>query len=838
MNGERPTADGDHRSHDSGHPIADLGHSTSDAGPRASDLGPPTSDIGTPATDRRPLTAARRPLTAVAVLALVALALWARLGPLPPGFLDRDKLVSTVVVDRNGVVLYESLSGSEARTSWLEPSEVPESLKVATMAAEDHRFSSHPGVDPLAIARATLANIRARRGVQGGSTITQQLVKQIRIARGERPVRTTMRHKLAEMILALRVEHRLTKDEILAMYLNLAPYGNQYVGAKRAASGYFDRDPSMLTLAQSAFLAGLPRRPSGYDPYRHFEKASERQARILDRIEELGLALPDDLAVARSESLRITATPSTFLAPHLVQRALTESPGATRVALTIDARLQRAVVGIIESRRKELVRHGAHNVAVVVLDNASGEWLAWEGSGNYFDAAHGGAIDGVTTPRQPGSALKPFTYALAFEHGWTPASILPDIPSHFPTAEEGVLYAPRNYDGKFRGPLRARLALAGSQNVPAVALASELGVPDIARFLRRAGLTTFDKNAEHYGLGITLGNAEVRLDELVAAYAMFARGGRSVAPRWRPEGRAAAEEQLVSRQTAHWIAGILSDDEARASSFGRGSSLEFAFPVASKTGTSQAYHDNWTIGFTRDVTVGVWVGNFDRKTLRNSSGLTGAAPIFRAVMLAALENRNGRLPSPEDPPIVDPEPGLQAVRICALTGLEATERCPATTSEGLTATPPACDWHHVENGETIVVWPPRYQAWARERWGSDVSSEPMTRLASSPETPTSRETRLVLARGRATPTTPTFAIASPPSGATYLIDPTLRREFQTLPLRVALSGPNREIRWTVNDRPLGTTRSDRTIDWPLEPGSHRFVATDGKMRAEATVVVR
>ena len=276
--------------------------------------------------------------------------------------------------------------------------------------------------------------------------------------------------------------------------------------------------------------------------------------------------------------------------------------------------------------------HHADNVAVAVLDNRSGEWLAWEGSGNYADNAHGGAIDGVTSPRQPGSALKPFTYAAAFESGYQPASVLADVPSQFPTDEPGVLYSPRNYDGQYRGPLLAREALAGSENVPAVALASDLGVPAVARLLRRAGFTSLGDNASHYGLGLTLGNAEVRLDEIVAAYAMFARGGEYLAPsgiRSSIDGHAqpAADAfRLLSARTAFWITDILSDNDARAYMFGRGGSLEFPFPVAAKTGTSTAYHDNWAVGYTREVTVGVWVGNFDRTPLRDSSGVTGAGP--------------------------------------------------------------------------------------------------------------------------------------------------------------------------------------------------------------------
>src|SRR5207249_3830996 len=368
-----------------------------------------------------------------------------------------------------------------------------------------------------------------------------------------------------------------------------------------------------------------------------------------------------------------------FVAPHFVTRALAASGDERprRLETTLDAALQREINGIIRAERGGLDRHGAHNVAVVVLDNASGEWLAWEGSGDYADVRHGGAIDGVVTPRQPGSALKPFTYALAFEEGESPATVLPDVPSSFPTAQDGVVYSPRNYDGQFRGPLLARRALAGSENVPAVALASRVGVPALLRFLRSAGFTTFDKTAAYYGLGVTLGDAEVRLDEIVPAYAAFARGGAGSYPTAvRGLGRA-LEERLVSARTAFWITDILSDDDARAYAFGRGGSLEFPFAVAAKTGTSQAYHDNWAIGYTRAVTVGVWVGNFDRTPLVGSSGVTGAGPIFHAIMLAAMRHAGGSLPSSADAATAARPEATEKRRICALSGMAASPWCPA-----------------------------------------------------------------------------------------------------------------------------------------------------------------
>src|SRR5688500_6512343 len=374
-----------------------------------------------------------------------------------------------------------------------------------------------------------------------------------------------------------------------------------------------------------------------------------------------------------------------------------------RITTTLDASLQADVTGIIESHREMLRRHGAGNVAVVVMQNATAEWLAWEGSGDYFDASGGGTIIGAATPRQPGSALKPFTYALAFEEGFGPASVLADVPSHFPTADPGVSYTPRNYDGRYRGPLLARRALAGSENVPAVAVASQVGVPKLLRFLQRAGITTFDKNAAYYGLGITLGNAEVRLDELVAAYAAFARGGEWIEPTALARtGTAvapspAARRSLVTRRTAFWITDILADAEAREYVFGRGGSLEFPFPVAVKTGTSQAYHDNWTVGYSRHVTVGVWVGNFDRTPLRNSSGVTGAGPIFQALMLAAERRAGGDAVGGAFRHIVAPPDTAVEREVCALSGLAANGWCPTRGREWVAAESPVlpCSWHHL-----------------------------------------------------------------------------------------------------------------------------------------------
>jgi penicillin-binding protein 1C len=802
---------------------------------------------------RRPRV--RRGAAGLAVV-LLGVAAWIRLGPLPAGLLDEaDAVRSTTVLDRNGEVLYEARSGLGTREMRLRPDRLPPALVAATLAAEDHRFRRHWGVDPIALARATWRNVGALDRVEGGSTLTQQVAKLLLDRRAQLGSGTTRRRgwfaKIDEAVVALRLEHRLSKAEILALYLNLAPYGNQIAGAERASRAYFGIESSMLTPAQAAFLAALPQRPSRFNPWRSLAQAWARQRVVLARMERRGLLSGAAAAEARAERLRLADEDARFLAPHFVGMVLADlpDPKPARVVTTLDAALQRTIEGIVRSQRPLLDRHGATNVAIVVLDNATSQWLAWEGSGNHGDA-RGGSINGPTAPRQPGSALKPFTYALAFESGESPATVLPDVPASFPTAEDGVIYTPRNYDGRFRGPLLARTALAGSINVPAVALASELGVPNVLRFLRRAGFTTFDKTAAYYGLGLTLGNAEVRLDELTAAYAAFARGGEWRASRTRldPEPRLADPVQLVSPRTAYWITDILADDGAREFIFGSGSQLEFPFPVAVKTGTSQAYHDNWTVGSSRHVTVGVWVGNFDRSALIGSSGVTGAGPLFHAVMLAAEARVAGGI-TPTDGRLLDPPSRLVETTICALSGMRAGDACPVRRREHLVPDGPQvagapCAWHRASDGELVTIWPERYRGWAEANGLRSARDHQMdARLARR-----GSEARSVAARGPVSLLTAAVAgstaeptntragtglrVAHPADGTVFLIDPTLRAEFQAVPFRA--TGAGGEVSWTVNGRPVGSAGADGSVLWPLQRGSHVAVVHDARGRS-ATV---
>ncbi len=392
------------------------------------------------------------------VLAAIAVACgsfaWLRCGPLPAGLIDARHATSTLVVDRTGEPLYEALGSGGIRGVPMSAQSIPPTLAMATVAAEDRRFWSHSGVDPIAIVRAGWRNIRARSVVEGGSTLSQQTAKLL-LSRQNPHRRRGLGAKLREAVIALRLEHRFDKREILAIYLSLASYGNQIVGAERASQAYFGRRTDMLTPAQAAFLAGLPQRPSTFNPFKRVDLATRRQRSVLGRMVTSGFLTEAQAIEARAERLAFSSGDAAFLAPHFVEMVLARAGDRrpARIETTLDATLQREITGIIRAHRSDLDRHGAGNVAVVVFDNRRGEWLAWEGSGAWLDAERDGAINGPVTPRQPGSTLKPFTYALAFEGGYTPASVLADVPAHFPTPDTGILYSPRNYDGRFRGPM-------------------------------------------------------------------------------------------------------------------------------------------------------------------------------------------------------------------------------------------------------------------------------------------------------------------------------------------------------------------------------------------------
>lgn len=583
---------------------------------------------------------------------------------LPAGLLA-PQTPSVTYLARDGSSLRQTLTPKGDRTQPHVPlSELPDVLVNATLAAEDRRFWSHGGVDLLATARAFRDNLLSGRIVSGASTIHQQLIKAAAAAGGRR----TLGVKLREALQARRLAMSWPRERILAEYLGRISYGNLLTGCTAAASGYFNKPLTDLTLSEAAFLAALPQSPSRLNPYRNKESARSRQQHILATMKQLGWVTGEQLQAALAEPQVLQRFTGGFEAPHAVGmlQKLPE-PASDRVRTTIDAALQRQVERIMAGHLSVLRDRHVTQASAVVLDNASGDILALAGSRDFF-AEDGGQINGAWVAHSPGSAIKPFTYELAFERGFHPASMLGDLPVEFSSATG--TYRPENYAHRFYGPITCREALGNSLNIAAVRLLNDLGGAEpLLRRLRDLGLGTLTETPGHYGLGLTIGNAPVRLIELANAYACLARLGAWLPWRLSCEQPAAAPRQLLNKEASYLCADILSDNQARSLTFGLNSPLRLPFRVAVKTGTSQSYRDNWTLGYTPRFTVAVWTGNFDNTPMQEVSGVTGAAPVWRDIFLHLHEHQ---------PPEWYAEPeGVQRARIDPRNGRLLTARSPA-----------------------------------------------------------------------------------------------------------------------------------------------------------------
>lgn len=574
-------------------------------------------------------------------LALVGLLVagWIGLKFVPvPETLLRTPPESIEFTDRDGRPLRETRVGERFRRE-VAYAEIPLSVIHAALAAEDKRFFSHHGVDWTAAARAAWTSVRAGKRESGASTISQQLIK-LSVPRPR-----TWRTKFIEMATALRLEQLWTKEEILAAYLNRLDFGNVNYGIAAAASYYFAKPLKDLSDAEAALLLGLPLNPARLNPHTNFAGAKKRQETVLARMLANGWLTPETYERAVAEPLRLAAPRRVFNAPHFVDLVLqNEAPAQGTVRTTLDLELNQFIERTVSDKLARLRSENVRDAAVVVLDNHTGEVLGLVGSDNYF-APGSGMVNGAIEPRSAGSTIKPITYLLALERGETLASVMPDVPTEFPTPTGP--YRPENYHRHCQGPVRLREALACSLNIPAVRLLQSIGgAAPLQRRLQAWGITSLPREPEEYGLGLTIGNAEVRLLELTNLYATLARLGHwqpvrllantpapaTVPPSFVPAPRLAERCWL--------IADALSDNAARSPAFGAASSLRFDYPVACKTGTSTDFRDNWSMAFTPEYTVGVWVGNFNGSPMREVSGVTGAAPIMHDVM-DYLHRRHG-----------------------------------------------------------------------------------------------------------------------------------------------------------------------------------------------------
>ena len=591
----------------------------------------------------------------ITLLALAAVGWWGVpwLVPLPE-LLLKPATSSTRYLASDGTPVRHLLDENGSRSSPpVKFAELPTTLVHALLAAEDKRFFSHGGIDFFAIARATWDNTRNKRIVSGASTIHQQLIKNTTPRSGKR----TLWIKVIEALQARRLAMSWSREDVLAAYANRISFGNLMTGVATAASGYFHKPLNDLTPAECALLAALPQSPGRLNPFRNLEAVLPRQRRILDQMHALGWLDDEQHRVASNQPIVLQRFSGGFEAPHAVEMLRGESDAAT-IRTTLDATLQQQVETIIAQRLDALKgRHVTHG-AVVVIENATGAVLALAGSRDFF-ASDGGQLNGAWAPHSPGSAVKPFTYEIAFERGATPASIVADLPIEFSTASG--TYRPENYSLRSYGPMTYRYALGNSLNISAVRVLDSIGGAEtLLPRLRELGLTTLTEDAAHYGLGLTIGNASVRLIELANAYACLARLGRFKPWTLRSDVPATDERQLLGENESWLIGDILSDNQAREMSFGTHSVLRLPFKCAVKTGTSSTFRDNWTLGYTPEFTVGVWVGNFDNTPMQDVSGVTGAGPIFRDVMLHLHEKHPAtwfERPAAIKPARIDPRTG-------------------------------------------------------------------------------------------------------------------------------------------------------------------------------------
>ena len=752
-------------------------------------------------------------LTALLLLPWLALVVAACFTDLPAALSNGQKRSTVLVLDRDGRLLREVQVGSAAVHNPVQLSELSPWVVPALVAAEDARFFSHPGVDPLAVSRALGQWLWERRLVSGASTLTQQLARTLEA----RP--RTVRGKLREMTLALRIEASLSKEQILEQYLSRVEFGPNLIGVEAASRHYFRKPARALDLSEAAALMGLPRGPSLYDPRRRPQLFERRRLRVLARMERLGLITPAELTRAELTPMKLAEPLVARGAEHVsFALALRHGGGVERaraLRTTLAGDLQREAESIARAAVSELERHDGSALSLLVLDNASGDVLAYVGSPGYFDSERSGANDGVTARRQPGSALKPFLYAAAMRDlGYGAATLLPDLPRAFTTASGS--FNPRNYDQRFRGPVLLRQALGSSLNLPALEVSSRLGPERLLRTLHDFGFASLDRDAEHYGVGLALGDGEVTLLEVTRAYAALARGGELTPARLLLEqAEPGASRRVLEPELAALITDILADDAARAAGFGRDSVLALPFPVAAKTGTSKGFRDNWAVGYTREVTVGVWVGNFDGSPLRDASGVTVAGPVFRRLMLAAMR---GRSPVP----LYD-ESLLGSTEVCALSGQAPGDACPHRRREkvargGLPAE--RCDLHvrvQCAGGERVLErYGGEYLAWAR------AAGRPIVERAVGCG---------VVAAASGAP-----RVTFPREHQRFVIDPDgpARQEIV-----LAAEASAKTVRFELDGRPSAELRPPFRLPWRLTPGEHRVeVVADGRRSAVTTFSVR
>ncbi|HWH16137.1 MAG TPA: PBP1A family penicillin-binding protein [Candidatus Paceibacterota bacterium] len=670
-------------------------------------------------------------LAFIAVGGLMLLAgigiLWAAFTPIPDlnSFDSRKVAQSTKIYDREGkTVLYDL--NHDVRRNVVPLTEISPNLQKAAIAIEDSEFYNHSGVSFTAIARAIWVDITTLSLAQGGSTITQQVVKNTILSGNKTAIR-----KIQEWILAWKLEQKYTKDQILEFYFNVTPYGGTLYGAEVAARAFFGKSANDLSLAEAAYLAAIPQRPTFFSPYgNNRARLDERKDYVLERMEHLGYITEEEMRAAQAETVVFSRQQNnSIIAPHFVfyiEQLLEDTYGpdvvtqGLSVITTLDVDLQNAAQSIVKERALEnTARFNASNAALVAIDPKTGQILAMVGSRDYFDEVIPGNYNVAVAPRQPGSAFKPFVYAAAIEKGYTPETVIFDVPTQFSTAcspsdvsnSTAPCYAPQNYDLTFRGPMTFRTALAQSINIPAVKALYLAGIDNVIDLSRRMGISTLGE-AKDYGLSFALGAAEVSPLEMASAMGVFANDGVRNPPTGILEirdmrGRVIEKftpnpVQAISPEVARQMADIMSDNQARVPSYNINNPLAFSdYDVAAKTGTTNESRDAWTVGYSPTLAVAVWAGNNDNSPMVKEIAGYIVAPMWREFMDVALT----KVPKEffkEPPGIPESAPAVLRGQVSWHSLLLLTNK------ENPQGPPPANPWSDPQ----LPYWETPIQAWA------------------------------------------------------------------------------------------------------------------------------
>ncbi|MDP4030807.1 MAG: PBP1A family penicillin-binding protein, partial [Candidatus Beckwithbacteria bacterium] len=629
---------------------------------------------------------------------------------------------STKIFDRNGELLYDVFADQRRTPVTLD--QVPVVLREATVAIEDKNFYKHEGFDPWGLVRALFNSLFRFRRLAGGSTLTQQLVKNVLLT----PERAVSR-KIKEFVLSVQIEKKYSKDQILQMYLNESPYGGTAWGVEAAAETYFEKKVSELNLVEAAILAGLPQSPTRYSPFgQNPEAYKDRTKDVFRRMREDGYLSKDQEkeALAELDQVEFAGEGASFKAPHFVMyvrqllidrygEKLVEQ-GGLKVTTSLDLELQEEAQDIVSEEIARVESLHITNGAALVLDTTTGEILAMVGSKDYFAEDYEGKVNVNLALRQPGSAIKPVTYAAAFKQGLTPAKMIVDVATEFPGGANAPVYKPKNYDNKDHGPVQLRQALGSSLNIPAVKLLHSVGVKNMLDMAYRLGFSTLEPtsaNVNRFGLSVTLGGGEVRLIDMVSGYSAFANGGLKVEPvsilkvedqngKTLEEFRPVDGTRVLTEAEAFLISDILSDNNARLITFGANSLLKIPNQqVAVKTGTTDDQRDNWAVGWSPDRIVGAWVGNNDNSKMKQvASGVSGATPIWRRIMLEALKGQTIKgWPVPN---------GVVSVDVDAISGQISHDGWPSRTEYMIKGTEPVgADTIHTNlklcRGQTLLA---------------------------------------------------------------------------------------------------------------------------------------